>query len=60
MFLSPFLYVIAMTLQGDYIFDRDRKPLTDIEITPLEAIMLILILGFIIGSVMTYFERDKD
>ncbi len=60
MFLSSVLYVITYILQEDYIFDRDREPLTDIEITPLEAIILILVLGFIIGSVITYFQKDKD
>ncbi len=60
MFLSSVLYVITYILQEDSIFDRDREPLTDIEITPLEAIILILVLGFIIGSVITYFQKDKD
>lgn len=60
MILSSFLYVITYILQGEYLLDRDREPLTDIEITPLEAIILILVLGFIIGSVITYFQKDKD
>lgn len=60
MFLSSFLYVIIAISQEEYILDRDREPLTDIEITPLEAIVLILVLGFIIGSIKTYFQKDKD
>ena len=60
MTLSSFLYVITYIFQGDYILDRDREPLTDIEITPLEAIILIVIIGFIIGSIKTYFQKDKE
>lgn len=60
MFLSSFLFVNTAISQGEYILDRDREPLTDIEITPLEAIVLILVLGFIIGSIKTYFQKDKD
>lgn len=60
MILSSFLLVSTAISQGEYILDRNREPLTDIEITPLEAIILILVLGFIIGSVMTYFQKDKD
>ena len=60
MILSSFLYVITYILQGEYLLDRDREPLIDIEITPLEAIILVLVLGFIIGSVITYFQKDKD
>ncbi len=40
MFLLSFLYAITAIPQEDYILDRGREPLTDIEITPLETIIL--------------------
>ena len=39
---------------------RDKEPLTDIEISPITAILLIIALAVVIGLIKSYFSKGHN